>query len=1352
MQTIQTSLLPFKFEHSTLEIPEGLTVQEIVDYVFPSSIRGVKVVVNIGDSEIPQENWGQVTPKQSALVGVNVVPTGGGGDKNPLAAILSIAVVIAAPYLAASVLGPGIIASTAIGAQVITGAVRIGIGLVGQLVVGALTSVPNQSSSGPTSIAESPTQFVEGSSNQILRFGVIPVNLGTNRIFPPQAALAFTETFDNDQYARQIFTYGYGDQRITSRKLGETDLAEYEGVEIEDRLESDLHLGTGLYTDDVFQEGFSVLLENSLGQVVRTTQFDADEAEIDITFNQGLTRFDDQGNRNNRTVEFEIVFSPTGLDDYSSGSGLFEVPEQNLTINQPTIADANRGTGYGATPYSSGASGHFGIIIINLDDGRARFLYPTSLFRGIRQYSVPENWIRIASFEWSLEPEVSVPSVLTIQDERSVHYDRFIEDSSDFIMSNVDGEVTIGAGSLLDKIFYITASTSQALRKSFRIRFPSRGQYDVAVRRVTADTDDNQILDKATLSALKSITYQEPVVQTDISGTAMRMKASDQLNGPVDRYNVLASLVLDYYDPDEDDWVSGISSNPAAIYRYVLQSPAFTKRLPDERILLEDLQEWSVYCTSLNLSYNRVIDYDTSIEDLLNDIAAAGMATPHKVEGNYGVIVDNERPLIKGLVTPRNSSAYSGNIVYPEIPHAIRVQFRNEDKGYILDERIVYAPGYDRESATLFERLEFSSCTNSTLAYYYGLRYLRTALLQPEIHKFTQDFENLTYNRGDRIQFVNDTILVGVGQGLITELIADPGDSNVITGFRIDETVTIPTADDFGVRIRHADASSFTYYSLTTTTGETDTFTLRDTITLPSAPGIGSLCAFTEFGKELDLVVTEININKDQSARITAINYAPERFDVDDETIPPFNSNVTLPLSFFRPLAPLQAGDIQSDETVLIRNPDGSFLSRMVIPIENRNEPSVLTTIRVRVQNATEWFVPDILSRTDTQVIITGLQDGQVYDIELRYQRQGGSEPISKPLQINGVTYFGASKEPADVQGFEVTSDDTTGLFEWIPNEDVDLSHYVIHFTRLTESATFRNAQLVADNIKTNRVSLPIQAGTYLIKAVDFTGNESINASVITSMDNGAFNNVVENLVQQDQWLGVKENCHVIDGNLRLIDPTQEGIYYFDPDELDLTEVYECILSSSVTSSPAGYKRVRTISSIRDEDTFFIEEIDIRSQVSIRALNSIRGFEGIEWSTVLQMNYSIDGIVWSDWVPFRTGNLIFRFIRFRMVISSDYEFLNPLLDVAEVVVDMPDRQESGENVNCPVEGVTITYSSPFNVSPALNVTIQGQQEGERLEFVSKNSAGFTLKIYSDNIDQYVARTFDYDAAGYGRVI
>ena len=168
------------------------------------------------------------------------------------------------------------------------------------------------------------------------------------------------------------------------------------------------------------------------------------------------------------------------------------------------------------------------------------------------------------------------------------------------------------------------------MRKVKRIVFPVAGQYDIRIRRLTNDSTDDKLRNDSYLTALRSISYTNPVRFADISGTAMRIKATDQLNGTVSSYNCIVTTLLKSYDKDSDTWIENVpSSNPADLFRYVLQSPAFAKHedITDDKIDLEKLAEWSKYCEQEGLTYNRIIDYETSIDDVLNDICAAGVAT-----------------------------------------------------------------------------------------------------------------------------------------------------------------------------------------------------------------------------------------------------------------------------------------------------------------------------------------------------------------------------------------------------------------------------------------------------------------------------------------------------------------------------------------------------------------------------------------------------------------------------------------------------------------------------------------------------------------------------------------------------
>ena len=1355
--TVQTSLMPFKRTFDTVGLNQCKTLQEVIDCMIPYNFTDCKLVVT-HNGKVICENYKSIELKENDLIGLNFVPMGGGGGgKNTVMMIGLVVAAIALPWAAG--LAYSAVAATALGGALTVGGVSVlGAAVYGGILIGgslllsmaqsALMSTPKQSSG--TGMSESQTSFIEGARNTINKYGVIPINLGTNRMFPNQAALPYTENSANgkDQYVRQLFTYGYGKLLITDRKLGETELNKFKGVEIKDKLNGNLNQGTSLYSNDVYQQDFNILLSKSSGYIVRTTQNDIDEAEIDISF-QGLCYYNSDGSKGNASVQFEVQYAPTGTQDWSVPTGGFQISNtQSFTLNlsktnvhrySPVTGDTYKVTNTFIVLDTYNGAVYITQVITNNQNS---VTWPT----------LPDNEVVLGYIRGQRYISNSYTSLQYV-DNHSALIGTYVNNNNDFKvtcnftnMSAVTVSVSSGYLKGSSGTLTVSAATSVALRKSKRFSFGTKGQYDIRIRRLTNDSTDDKMIDKAYLTALKSITHTNPVTFANISGTAMRIKASDQLSGVVDTYNVIASTLLKSYNPDNDTWENNtVSSNPADIFRYVLQSPAFAKHLPDSKIDIAKLEEWWVYCNSLGLTYDRVIDYDTSVDEVLNDICAAGVATLSKVNNIYSVIIDNERPIIKGMVTPRNSWDYTGSINYPDLPHALRIEFRNSEKGYETDERIVYADGYNENNATLYERLEFPSCTNAGLAYWYGRRYFATAILQPETHTFKMDFESMTFNRGDRITLINDVILVGVGQGRIKELIVDDVDNpSSVLGFTIDDRLNIPESVNLAVRIRDNNVTQgYKYHLLQSVEGITDTFMFDTSIAYNQAPGIGSLCAFVEDGKELDLIITQIKPNKDQSATITAIDYAPDRF-TPLESIPDFESNITIPADFYQPYPPkLVENGVQTDESVMIKNTDGSFTSVAVISLVNRNDDNVNPIILIKPRNTTEWYKPTTLKRDPTQIIVTGLKDGEYYDFDIRYQRQTGLQLISESLIIENVKFIGGSTPPSDVENFRVSVTNGLALFSWSAVPDLDISHYVIRYSGMTTNVGWDNAQIALDNIKGTSITNVIHKGTYLIKAVDNYGNESINATVIISNDSGAYENVVETFNENPDWLGTKN--HVVNNFslLELEDGYTEGYYYFENQSFDLGEVYNCSLVANVYSILEKRNRIRDITS------------GIRSVASgIRDIGS-DWTSSAQWRTELQMNISDDGTTWSGWQPFMASQINFRYIKFRLYMYSENdENFKLRVSICSVTIDMPDRYESGEDIQITnaSAGYAVTYSTPFRNNPSVNITLQDAAVDDRIEFVSKTNTGFTIKVFNATLNSYVNRSFDFLAAGYGKII
>lgn len=1358
---VYASPLPFSNAQQMVQALPGSSLQQIVDNVIPDKYKtaGVGAVVMVNGEIIPMQHWKSVRPKIGTLVNVRVVPTGGGGGKkNPIATLLSIAVLVAAPYVAGAILGPTLAATqVGIGSLTYGGLLSSAIGVVGRLAISQLAGPPKPSNSGFDRVSnptESPTQFIEGAKNSLNPFGTVPVNLGVNRMFPLQAARPYTETEDNDQYVRQLFTYGYGQEVVISDlKIGESALDDFNNFEIEHKLNGNLHEGTELFSNDVYQEDLSVLVEQSGGYVTRTTQTDADEVVVDITFPRGLASYNSQGKRQSRRVKLELQYAETGVSPqvWSPAASAFTTFAGATKSIEAVTLESYTQSGYIYT------SQRIDIIAIDRYSGAIRVVKGTG---GTAVPSVRSTEIRIAKVTATTSRDDFtgvVTSDITVEDIRDTSkFGVTLEDSSSFVPTKASSStVDISSGGILVNDLDITGNQREALRRSVRIRFPAPGQYDLRLRRLTADSSSDQIFDQAYLTAIKTVKHQQPVNLQGINGTAMRIKATDQLNGALDQYNVICGTVIPDYDHEVDDWVDRVSSNPASLYRYVLQGAPNGKALADSKIDIADLEDWHIHCVEQGYTYNRVIDYDTSVDEILRDICAAGAASPAIVDGKRTIAIDRVKDDIVQIITPRNSWGYTGEMVYPELAHAFRVQFRNADKGYAQDERVVYDDGYDENNATVYETLEYQSCTNGDLAFKHGRRHIASARLRPETHTWMMDVENLVALRGNRVKLEHDVPLVGIGDGRIKTVTTDGGSPELVTGFTIDDTITIPALGTYYVRIRLGDGTQLYKQVTITTIGDQTSFTFAVPFTVDDTPAAGDLCYFVEAGGELDLIVTRIEPQDDLTARMSGINYAQPQIDnAEKAAIPAFDSKVTTPLEFIRPVAPVLL-DEQSDEGVMLLNSDGTFTPRAVFTLENRNEGDIITSVKVRVAGVDDFTNADVLESTPERLVITGLEDGKYYDIHIRYRRPGGTM-FSKALELNNYLFVGASGSPSDPTNFKVTIDNNTAFFEWDKNTDIDHAYSTLRFSGVFSGATYGTAQVLKEKIYENRFEMPFIPGTYLLKHVDLTGNDSDTAAAIITYDPGVVENAVTTVTENPDFTGVTDDTTIVDNAIILADPDVSTGYYYFANDVDLTDVFPCFVSATIVAGGTYINDVFDITDVFDEDDIFgAGGNDVFDFTDVFGVEDVFGIGNDAWEVVLEYRTTEDDpagspVTWTDWAEFQAGNLEFRGIQFRLKLTSLEVGISPRVTQLSVTVDMPDRIERGEDLTVPVTGASVTFTPEFKETPAIAITIQDGATDDKIEYVSKTAGGFSFKVYNDTAGDYVERSCDYIASGYGR--
>lgn len=318
---------PLKVETVDIPMPVGMTVLEMLEAAQPDPVLLQDATVFIDDIEIKPEYWHVVKPRVGHVVSARIIPYlhggGGGGGKSPLRTILTIAV-IAASFYFGPILGAQLgLSSTAlftVGTIEVSLASLVGgaiISVAGNLLVNAIApirppSIANLSGAGVGGVAESPSLFIEGSRNTARPFAVVPSVLGFFRFRPPLGAKTFTEVLGDSNRLRMLLVVGLGEVEISALEIGNTPIEDFEDftTEIRDGAAGDDPIT--LYTNQIEQDEFSIALTQVSGFHQRTSDLNADELSIDLTFPRGLVTFSNSGSRGNRTVVLTVEFRKVG--------------------------------------------------------------------------------------------------------------------------------------------------------------------------------------------------------------------------------------------------------------------------------------------------------------------------------------------------------------------------------------------------------------------------------------------------------------------------------------------------------------------------------------------------------------------------------------------------------------------------------------------------------------------------------------------------------------------------------------------------------------------------------------------------------------------------------------------------------------------------------------------------------------------------------------------------------------------------------------------------------------------------------------------------------------------------------
>ncbi len=249
----------------------------------------------------------------------------------------------------------------------------------------------------------------------------------------------------------------------------------------------------------------------------------------------------------------------------------------------------------------------------------------------------------------------------------------------------------------------ITARKSEAVYRQYRWTPPARGRWEMDYTRMTPETDDTKISDRSVLTAIQSFRPEYPInFDKPLALVAIRVKATHQLNGTLDRFNLVASMIAPDWTGTE--WVVRESRSPAAAYRRALEGPAVRFPSTEEQVNLEELEDWAEFCADKGLKYDRAHDFEGALLEGLSGIAASGRAAPRHDGRKWSVVIDRPRTLVVDHLNPRNSRSFRWRRPYFTPPDAYRVPFIDASNEFQSAERIVpWPPNFRIETKAALE-------------------------------------------------------------------------------------------------------------------------------------------------------------------------------------------------------------------------------------------------------------------------------------------------------------------------------------------------------------------------------------------------------------------------------------------------------------------------------------------------------------------------------------------------------------------------------------------------------------------------------------------------------------------------
>jgi hypothetical protein len=300
--------------------------------------------------------------------------------------------------------------------------------------------------------------------------------------------------------------------------------------------------------------------------------------------------------------------------------------------------------------------------------------------------------------------------------------------------------------------------------------------------------------------------------------------------------------------------------------------------------------------------------------------------------------------------------------------------------------------------------------------------------------------------------------------------------------------------------------------------------------------------------------------------------------------------------------------------------------------------------VQFKLHSDTLWNSVGIGSPGLFEILDAG--DG-LYDIRARaYNHLGvrGSWELYENYQVAGLAV-----PPQDVTTFHGQVYGGTIALEWTPVPDLDLSHYKIRYALEESGATYANATTSVEKVPRpgTNIVVPARPGTYMIRAVDKTGNSSTNYSSVV-IPEAAFETYANTLTLTNSptFAGTKTNCTVVSGQLRITSGT--------------SATYEMTAAIDTTAARRVRARLDVNTNRYDPTLGTFDTLSGNFDALAGLFDDFTGGTNIaDTDVLLYIAVSQDAVTYAPWQLFKGGDFYGRAFKFKIDLKSDTSGVTP---------------------------------------------------------------------------------------------